>query len=166
MTAKVLAAVYIGQVHLDKRYCDRGQCVPQGHAGMCKCRRIDDNEVAAPGPGVLDLIDQLVFGITLEADQFMAMGLGQFCQMLVDGIQGLVAVMVRLTLTEQIQVWSVKYQYRCHCCYYAVKRNKSSSITRYCPINRVGACVIGICLFQAGMSSNNSNVLKFRRRLA
>ena len=78
---------------------------------MGKRRRVDNDETAAVCPGILNLSDQFMFGITLEAGQLMAVRLGQFDQAAIDVSQGAMAVVVRLALTEKVQVGAVKYQY-------------------------------------------------------
>ena len=73
MMPEFLAREHVAQVHFDERHRDGEKCVAQGDAGMGERARIDDDEGDAVVLGRLHLGDQLVLGIALCRDQFVAL---------------------------------------------------------------------------------------------
>src|SRR6185437_3559711 len=96
MVAEWLASEHVGQVHLDERYGYRRKSVAQRDAGMGEGAGIAKDQGGPVASGLVDTLDQLMFGIGLEADQFMPRRLRAPGQRLVDRGQGFGPVELRL----------------------------------------------------------------------
>ena len=59
--------VHVAQVHLDERNLDREQGVAQRDAGVREAGRVEDDERDVAGRRLVDALDQLGFGVALEA---------------------------------------------------------------------------------------------------
>lgn len=108
MMAERLPLVHIGQMYFDKRNIDSSERIPEGNAGMCIGRRVDDNEIGAVLMGGLHPVDQLAFVITLKGGECGPAFVGQLRQVLIDICQGLSTVDLWFSGTEQIQVGAVQ----------------------------------------------------------
>ena len=70
-----LAGVYVGDVHLDKRYRHRRQGVTKGNAGVGVRRRINDDELGSILSRLMNRFDQFLLTIALQARQLSARAL-------------------------------------------------------------------------------------------
>jgi len=110
MVAEWLASEHVGQVHLDERYGYRRKSVAQRDAGMGEGTGIAQDQGSLVVPGLVDAVDQFVFGIGLEPDQFVPHRLRAPGQRLVDRGQGFGPVELRLTCTQQIEIGPMQDQ--------------------------------------------------------
>ena len=112
--AERLARLDVGQVHFNERDMARGQGVAQGDAGVGVGRGVEDDEGDLVFYRLLHPVHQFVLGIALEEADAMAGGLGLAAETRIDGLQGVVAVVLRLAVAEQVQVGSVDDQQFSH----------------------------------------------------
>src|SRR6185312_8087754 len=78
--SKFLARKQVAQMNFDERYRDPEKGVAQGNAGVGESPRIDDHEGDAVALDGVNLRDQLMLGIALEAREDMAPGLRKCLQ--------------------------------------------------------------------------------------
>src|SRR5882757_7100407 len=105
---KGLARKHIAQVNFDERNAYGQESVAQRDARVRKGTRIDDDEAHTIALRRLNFADQLVLGIALRGDQFMAPGNAQVLELRLDVLQSGRAVNGRLASAEQIQIWAIQ----------------------------------------------------------
>src|SRR4051812_23919715 len=98
----------VRQVQFDERQLHSEQRVAQRYAGVGEAPGVEDCEADAVGLGGLHAIDELVLGVALERDHFMAETGGGVPGALFDGGQGVGTVNFRFALPQQIQVRAIK----------------------------------------------------------
>lgn len=108
--AEALACMDIGNMNFDKRNGNTRQGVTQCHAGMGKRRRVNNNKDGAIAAGGMNTVNQLVFGVALELLQSESGSPGTLAQLLFYIGQRGVAVNMRLTGAQQIQIRPLQYQ--------------------------------------------------------
>ena len=104
----------IGNMNFDKRNGNAGQCIAQGDTGMGKGGRINQDKGRAIRACGMDAVDQLMLSVALELFQGKACGAGVLAQLLLNIGEGCVAVYMRFTTAQQIQIWPLQYQNACH----------------------------------------------------
>ena len=62
---------------------------------MSKCRRIEEDVINPLVAGIVDAVNQFVFGVALQSLQVMACHHGLFCQGVNDAVEGDSAVDIR-----------------------------------------------------------------------
>ena len=105
-----LACESIAQVQFDERNADRQHRIAQGNARMRERTRIENDEIDPIGGGLVDTLDQLVFGVALKTAQGMAVFLGNRNRAGLDGIQRRRAVNLRFTRAQQVQIRSIEQE--------------------------------------------------------
>ena len=104
VVAEFFAREGVRQVQFDEGQLHAEQRVTQRHAGVREATWIQDGEADAIGPGGLDAIDELVLGVALEGDQFVAKLGGRSFGAFFDGGQGVCAINLGFALPQQVQV--------------------------------------------------------------
>ena len=116
-----LAGVDVRKMHFNERDVARGQGVAQGNAGVGIGRRVEQDESNLVLDRLLHPVHEFVLSVALEEADAVAGGLGLAAQTLIDGVQGVAAVVLRLARTEQVQVGSVDDQQVSHSEYRRVR---------------------------------------------
>src|SRR5579863_1863468 len=111
VTAKGLARVRVGKVHLDERHPHRQQRIAQRDAGMREGAGIDDEKRHALGTGTVHALDQLVLGVALKGDELVPALARHGRGARLDVGQGVRAVEGRLPRPQKIEVRAVKQQH-------------------------------------------------------
>jgi len=112
--SKRFAGIHIADVHFYTRDIDPGQRIAQCHAGMRQGCWINDYELGALGPCLMDHIDEFLLTIALKAGQRRACALRLGLEAMINFIEGLRAINFGLAGAEQIQIGAVKNQNRRH----------------------------------------------------
>ena len=97
-------------MHLDKGNSHGEQGVAQGDTGVSERRRINDDKSHTLIWSLMNALDELMLGIALNSIQRKASLLSHALQLLVDILQAAIAIVLRLTATEHIQVGAIEYQ--------------------------------------------------------
>src|SRR4051812_9813484 len=106
--AEFLPRERVGEMQLDEWQLHAEQGVAQRDAGVGEAAWIDDGKADAVGLCRLHPVDELVFSIALECDEFMAEARGRVLGPLFYGGQGVRSVHLGLALAEQVQIWAVE----------------------------------------------------------
>src|SRR4051812_23674789 len=88
----------VGEMQLDERQLHAEQGVTQRDAGVGEAARIDDGKADAVGLRRVHPVDELVFGIALECDEFVTEARGCLLGPLFYGGQGVGSVHLGLPL--------------------------------------------------------------------
>src|SRR5258708_15446638 len=102
-----LAREYITQVNFDERHTHGQEGVAQRDAGVGEGARIDDHEADRFALSRLYFADQLVLGIALPGDQFMALGGTQVLELRLNVLQSGRAINGGLASAEQVQIRAI-----------------------------------------------------------
>src|ERR1700689_5419497 len=103
-----LAREYIAQVNFDERHAHRQEGVAQRDAGVGEGTWIDDHETDRLAFRCLYFADQLVLGIALPGNQFMALGNTLPLELRLNVLQSGRAIDCRLASAEQIQIRAIE----------------------------------------------------------
>jgi hypothetical protein len=110
MMAEGFTGMYVGKVNFNKGYFNGRQGIAQRHRSMGEGSRIDDHKIDRVSGEIMHLCNQLRFGIALKRCQRYTMRIGLLLQTLVDRLQSIVAVMVRFSQPQHIEVGTMQYE--------------------------------------------------------
>lgn len=114
MPAKGFARVNVRKMNLDEGDAAGCQGISQGYTCMGVSCRVYDDEPDPLLHRLLHPFHQFVFGVALKKTDLMAGRLGLSPQALIDLLQTGMAVMLRLPLTEQVQIGTIQNQHLSH----------------------------------------------------
>ena len=104
--AEGFAGVDVGEVNFDRGQGNRSECVAQGVAVVGEGAGVDE-DATGPLTRLVDGVNQLAFVVGLQETQLDALFLSGFLQALVNVVQGVMTVDIRLTFAEQVEVRAV-----------------------------------------------------------
>src|SRR5688572_2246664 len=108
VVAKLLASEGVREMQFDEGQLHAQEGIAQGDAGVRETARIQDGEADAIGARGLHAVDELVFGVALEGDQFVAKLLGRVLGALLDGREGVRAIDLGLTGAQKVEIWTIQ----------------------------------------------------------
>lgn len=110
LVPKILPGKRIAQVNFDERDLNGQQGIPQGHACMREGARVQDNEFDLIVGGLLDTVNEFVFGIALKAVELASKLPGKINAALLNVGKGGYTVDIGFAGSEQIQVRTIDEQ--------------------------------------------------------
>ena len=114
IVAKFFSGKSIAQVHFDKRNLNGQKSIAQRNTRVREATGVQDDKFNVVDGGLLDPVDELMFGITLETNKVMSELFGEGNAALFDVGEIGRTVNIGFTRTEQVQVGSVDKQKRGH----------------------------------------------------
>jgi len=100
MRTKLLAAVYVGKMHFNKRNRHRQQGIAQGDTGVGKGGGVDQYNLDTFMASIVYAIYQFVFGITLQGEQVVALSDATLGELSINIVERSIAVDLGFTATE------------------------------------------------------------------
>jgi len=110
MLPEFLAPVDVGDMGLDGRDARRGDSIAERNARVRISTGIDNDRLVL-AHGVLDLLHQLAFMVRLEEGHLDTEFSGERGESPLDVVEREVSIDIRLSFSEQIQVWSMYHEY-------------------------------------------------------
>jgi hypothetical protein len=107
---KLFSGKRIAEVNFDKRYLNGQKGIAQGNTCVRETTRVQDDEFDAVGLGLLDPVNEFMFGIALKAGEVMPQPFGAFNTAFFDVGEARRAVNIGFTRTQQVQVGPINEQ--------------------------------------------------------
>ena len=104
---KLFSRKRIAEMNLDKRNLNGQKGIAQCDAGVREATWIQDDEFDAVGGGLLDRVDEFMFGVSLKTTKVMSELRSNLNAAFFDVIQAGCAVDIGFTRTQQVQVGTV-----------------------------------------------------------